>query len=68
MSSKLSQKIDVRADSQLKMCLEDIADEREISVGALVREILKRSVRQRRAKAGAAAGAAAESQSDYFSV
>ena len=49
MPKKLSQKIAVRTDLQLKMHLEDIADARGISVGELVREILKRSVRTRRA-------------------
>ncbi|WP_236985777.1 hypothetical protein [Marinagarivorans cellulosilyticus] len=49
MPKKLSQKIAVRTDLQLKMRLEDIADARGVSVGELVREILKRSVRTRRA-------------------
>ena len=64
MPKKLSQKIAVRTDLQLKMHLEDIADARGVSVGELVREILKRSVRTRRATVTSQV----DSRSSYISL
>ena len=43
-----AEKIVFRTEEWLKIALEDLADEREIPVGELIRDVLARSVRTRR--------------------